>query len=64
MESSTAIAAGPCTLRPWRIDDLDALLRHADNAAIARQLRDAVLRKSAIKEGRVVDQALYGRIRE
>src|SRR5262245_61235704 len=32
--------AGPCIVRPWRSDDLDALVRHADNAAIARNLRD------------------------
>lgn len=32
---------GPlCTLRPWRLDDADALVRHANNISIARQLRD------------------------
>ena len=32
---------GPlCTLRPWRLDDADALVRHANNINIARQLRD------------------------
>jgi RimJ/RimL family protein N-acetyltransferase len=35
------IPAGPCVLRPWRADDLDSLVRHANNAAIARNLRDA-----------------------
>src|SRR5262249_9611633 len=40
-EPSTMIPAGPCVLRPWRADDLESLLRHADNLAVARQLRDA-----------------------
>jgi RimJ/RimL family protein N-acetyltransferase len=31
---------GPCVLRAWRRDDLDALLRHADNPNVARGLRD------------------------
>lgn len=35
------IPAGPCLLRPWRADDLDSLVAHANNAAIARNLRDA-----------------------
>jgi RimJ/RimL family protein N-acetyltransferase len=34
------LPCGPCTLRSWRADDLDALLRHADNPRIAAQLRD------------------------
>ncbi len=34
------IEAGPCRLRRWRMTDLDALLRHADNPAVARNLRD------------------------
>jgi RimJ/RimL family protein N-acetyltransferase len=33
-------AAPPCTIRPWRKDDLDALVRHADDPAVAAQLRD------------------------
>lgn len=32
--------AGPCIVRPWRADDLDALVRYADSAAVARQMRD------------------------
>lgn len=32
---------GPlCTLRPWRLDDAEALVRHANNLNVARQLRD------------------------
>jgi RimJ/RimL family protein N-acetyltransferase len=34
------LTCGPCTVRSWRADDLDALVRHADNPAVARQLRD------------------------
>jgi ribosomal-protein-alanine N-acetyltransferase len=29
-----------CTLRPWQITDTDALVRHANNLNVARQLRD------------------------
>lgn len=29
-----------CTLRPWRSDDADALLSHANNISVAKQLRD------------------------
>jgi ribosomal-protein-alanine N-acetyltransferase len=29
-----------CTVRPWSLRDVDALLRHANNAHVARQLRD------------------------
>jgi Acetyltransferases, including N-acetylases of ribosomal proteins len=29
-----------CTLRPWRLADADALVRHANNIHVARQLRD------------------------
>jgi [ribosomal protein S5]-alanine N-acetyltransferase len=29
-----------CTVRSWRMDDADALVRHANNINIARQLRD------------------------
>ena len=31
---------GPCQLRPWRADDADALIRHADNPRVAEYLRD------------------------
>ena len=34
------LPCGPCALRSWRGDDLDALLRHADNPRVAAQLRD------------------------
>ena len=29
-----------CLVRPWRASDVDALVRHADNLNVARQLRD------------------------
>lgn len=29
-----------CTVRPWRLSDADALVRHANDADVARQLRD------------------------
>jgi ribosomal-protein-alanine N-acetyltransferase len=29
-----------CTLRHWRMDDAEALVRHANNVRVARQLRD------------------------
>lgn len=34
------LACGPCSLRSWRADDLDALVRHADSPHVAAQLRD------------------------
>jgi [ribosomal protein S5]-alanine N-acetyltransferase len=35
------IRLGLCTLRPWRLDDEPALVRHANNRNIWRNLRDA-----------------------
>lgn len=29
-----------CVLRPWRFEDLDSLVRHADDARVARTIRD------------------------
>ena len=29
-----------CVVRPWRMDDAEALVRHANNINVARQLRD------------------------
>ena len=29
-----------CALRPWRLDDAESLVRHANNINVARQLRD------------------------
>src|SRR3954451_21684906 len=29
-----------CTVRPWRMDDAESLVRHANNVNVARQLRD------------------------
>ena len=38
--SEPTIECGPCTLRAWRADDLESLVRLADNPKIARGLRD------------------------
>jgi RimJ/RimL family protein N-acetyltransferase len=35
------LSCGPCVVRSWRHDDLESLIRHADNPRIAAQLRDA-----------------------
>jgi RimJ/RimL family protein N-acetyltransferase len=34
------LECGLCAVRSWRADDLDALLRHADNPKVAATLRD------------------------
>ena len=34
------VECGACRLRPWRVDDLEALLRHANDARVSRGLRD------------------------
>jgi RimJ/RimL family protein N-acetyltransferase len=34
------LPCGPCIVRSWRSSDLDALVRHADNPAVAQNLRD------------------------
>ena len=34
------LECGPCRLRPWHGDDLESLLRHADNPNVSRGLRD------------------------
>ncbi len=34
------IACGPCVLRPWRVTDLESLVRHADDKEVSRTLRD------------------------
>ena len=34
------LECGPCRLRPWRSEDLDSLVRHADNPNVSRGLRD------------------------
>ena len=36
----SVLDAGPCRLRRWRPADREALLRHADNRNVARNLRD------------------------
>jgi hypothetical protein len=68
----------PCLLRPWRRNDVDARVRHAndwevalpfaENEASCRVLEKAdyrmegVPRGSAVKAGRVMDQALFARV--
>jgi ribosomal-protein-alanine N-acetyltransferase len=34
------LEAGPCVVRPWQREDLESLVRHANNGNVARQLRD------------------------
>src|SRR5262249_28249534 len=34
------IDCGPCQLRPWRLDDLDALVRNANSRAVWLGVRD------------------------
>jgi RimJ/RimL family protein N-acetyltransferase len=34
------LESAACVVRPWSTRDLDALVRHANNANVARQLRD------------------------
>lgn len=34
------LECGPCAVRSWRADDLEPLLRHANNPKVARDLRD------------------------
>ena len=36
----TSLHGTRCTVRRWRADDADALVRHANNLKVARQLRD------------------------
>ena len=36
----TVLHGSRCTVRPWRLSDAEALVRHADNLNVARQLRD------------------------
>jgi ribosomal-protein-alanine N-acetyltransferase len=34
------LAGTRCLVRPWRMEDVDAVMRHANNLNVARQLRD------------------------
>ena len=34
------LASGLCQIRPWSLDDADALVRHANNPRVAEHLRD------------------------
>lgn len=36
----TLLQGAHCLLRPWRLPDADALVRHANNVNVAKQLRD------------------------
>mgnify|MGYP006276359909 CR=1 FL=1 len=59
-------ASSGCRLRPWRHDDLDALVRHADDPRVARTLRDQFPQPYTRAEGeRWIDHATNaGRARE
>jgi len=58
-----------CAVRPWRMSDADAVVRHANNASVAKQLRDrfphpytranaAAFLKSAVTSGDVSNLAI------
>jgi len=40
MGRAVKLEGAHCSVRPWRLKDLDALVRHANNINVARQLRD------------------------
>jgi RimJ/RimL family protein N-acetyltransferase len=40
MNAGERLRGARCTVRPWDLHDLDALVRHADNLNVSRQLRD------------------------
>ena len=46
------INCGPCVLRPWHVDDLDSLVRHADDRAVWLTLRDRFPHPYTIDAGR------------
>jgi RimJ/RimL family protein N-acetyltransferase len=50
--SGILIDCGFCLLRPWREDDLDALVRHADDKDVARMLRDHFPHPYTVDAGR------------
>jgi hypothetical protein len=52
--SAPVLACGPCVLRPWRREDLDSLVRHADNPNVARGLRDRFPESLHARRRRVV----------
>ena len=50
-----------CQVRPWRAGDLPSLVRHANNAAIAAQLRDVFPHPYTVADGRAfIDFAAGG----
>jgi RimJ/RimL family protein N-acetyltransferase len=46
------IECGPCALRPWRIEDLDSLVRNADDREVWVTLRDRFPHPYTIEAGR------------
>jgi len=46
------IECGPCVLRAWRDDDLESLVRHADDRDVSRTLRDRFPHPYTIDAGR------------
>lgn len=53
-----------CIVRSYQLSDAESLARYANNRKIWLNLRDGFplegrMRKSAIKDGKVIDQFLY-----
>jgi RimJ/RimL family protein N-acetyltransferase len=40
MGKGVKLEGARCSVRPWRLKDVDALVRHANNINVAKQLRD------------------------
>ncbi len=47
------IDCGPCVLRPWHVNDLESLVRHADDREVWLMLRDRFPHPYTIEAGRV-----------
>jgi RimJ/RimL family protein N-acetyltransferase len=51
------------TLRPWRVTDAAALVRHANDREVWRNMREGVQRRAVFKDGEFTDVVLYARLR-
>jgi RimJ/RimL family protein N-acetyltransferase len=49
---TTLIACGLCVLRPWHVNDLESLVRHADDREVWLMLRDRFPHPYTIEAGR------------
>jgi ribosomal-protein-alanine N-acetyltransferase len=59
MGMAVKLEGAHCSVRPWRLKDLDALVRHANNINVARQLRDRFPHPYTRSDARgFIDQAL------